>query len=212
MSRRAKTSFKVRTRGTFLGIKINTSSKLFANEMAKACYSSRQEFLKDVMPVAEARFKELVPKLRVQLSTGVANISGEPLVNVQGSKRVEGLGSYESKSHGSHRPHKDIPDPLTRLVGERGMSVHIKRVSDRLELNTNFKNTRNGLLNFHGSMPKVPRASTLARRLDETCLPFIRDGNFEALLEIFGANASYSILWAISKIYTDRAKALKGAR
>lgn len=204
MPKRAKTAFRVTTRGTFLGVKINTSSTLFASEMADACYSSRAQFLKDVMPIAEKRFKELVPKLRVQLSTGVKNIRNDPFVNVQAGQRAMGLGEYESKSHGSHRPHKDIPDPLTRLVSDKGMSVNIKRVSDRLELHTKFKDSRNGLLNFHSSMPKVPRASTLARRLDETCLPFIRDGRFDKLLEIFGANASHSILWAIDKLLKDR--------
>lgn len=197
-------AFKVRTSGTYLGVKINSTSEMFSRLFKDASYTSRDQFLKDIMPVMERRFKELVPKYREQLVKGTTALGQDPLVNVTGGTRAEGLASYESHAHGSHRPHRQIPDPLTRLVSEKGMSVKIRRVRDTFQMQSNFKNTRSAFINFHTDMPKVPRASTVARRFDETCLPFIRSGRFGVLTEIFAANAAYSMGVSAAKFFEDR--------
>lgn len=201
---RAKTAFTVTTKGTFLGVKVNTTSPMFARLIKNASYTSRDHFLKDVMPVMEARFEELVPKYRDQLVRGATAFGQDPLVNVQGGATAEGLGSYESYAHGSHNPHKQIPNPLTRLVSEKGMKVSLRKVRDRFELKSEFKKKRTAYINFHNNMPKVPKPETVARRFDQTCLPFIREGLFGELTEIYAANASYSMAYTLAKYLEDR--------
>jgi len=205
---RAKHAYSVKTKGNYLGVKINTTSKMFSKMIKDASYDSREAFLKDVMPVMDKRFREILPKYRAQLIKGTTAFGGDPLLNVKGGKRAEGLASYESKAHGSHRPHKQIPDPLSRLVSEKGMSIKLKRVRDKFELKTNFKRTRRHYINFYKTMPSLPRASTVARRFDETCLPFIRSGRFEELTEIYAANAAYSLSMAVIKHLNDRGVSL----
>lgn len=201
-------AFKVTTRGTYLGLKINSTSQMFARLIKEASYDSRDAFMADVMPIMEERFKELVPKYREQLAKGTTALGQDPLVNVQGGAKAKGLGEYESTFHHSgknrHRPHNDIPDPLTRLVSEKGMSVKIKKTRDTFTMESTFKNTRSASLNFHLNMPKVPKASTLARRLDQTCLPFIRNGWFAELTNIYAANAAYSMSVTLAKYLENR--------
>ena len=197
-------AFTVRTSGTYLGVKINSTSEMFARLFKNASYNSRDQFLKDIMPVMEKRFKELVPKYREQLVKGTTALGQDPLVNVTGGTRAEGLASYESHAHGTHRPHKQIPDPLTRLVSEKGMSVKIRTVRDTFQMQSNFKNTRTKYINFHHKMPNIPTAAKVARRFDETCLPFISSGRFGALTEIFAANAAYSMGVSVAKFFEDR--------
>lgn len=199
-------AFKVVTQGTYLGVKINTTSNMFARLYREASYESREAFLKDIMPIMEERFKEILPKYRDQLVRGTTAFGQDPLVNVRGGATAKGLSEYESTAHGSHRPHRQIPDPLTRLVSEKGMSLKLKKVRDTFTLESTFKNTRNSYINFHSSMPKVPRASTVARRLDATCLPFISDGRFAELTEIYAANAAYSMSLTLAKHFESREK------
>jgi len=46
---------------------------------------------------------------------------------------------------------------------------------------------------------KIPRISTVARRLDETCLPFIQSGRLGDLMEAWAANSALSVVIAIRR-------------
>ena len=57
---------------------------------------------------------------------------------------------------------------------------------------------------------KVPRMSTVARRLDATCLPFLQNGMFADILDSWGLGTSIGFQYAVISYFEDREKALKG--
>ena len=207
--------FEVKTQGKFLGKKIKysrrrdyskstsvttsmTMNTVWDEAIFAALPTTTKAMLSRVTPIMFDRLKELDPKMREMLIKGSSNLSKE-LTDIGSIKRVEGLANYESTDHGTHRPHKDIPDPLSRLVNNKGLRIVFKKKANRFTILSDFKNTRNGLINFHNKMRKVPRASTLATRLDQTCLPFVRSGLYGDLMEVLAANAAYSMAVAIRK-------------
>lgn len=185
----------VKTRGTVMGIKINTTGTDL-RALRKAM--SRQEIVRDVKKIFRDRLKGRIPMLREQLINGIAGYVGTK--------------EYESTGHGSHKPHYDIHNPLTLLMGPRVLLIRMdKGKSDRIEVSTSFSNRVVKGINFHWSMGgKTPSASFIAQRFNDTCLPFIKDGHFGDIFGEWGENNKISFEWAIELYMRDRKKALFG--
>lgn len=164
----SRESFKVKTTGTFFGIKVNSSGTTFATAMKRASMS-RGQLLNKLRPMFRQRLKNRLPKLISQLQNGV-----------QG--RI-GTVAFELQSNDSgHKPHKHIPNPLTRIVKD-GTKYTVTAKKDRLFVDIKIKNNRSRNINFHNKMKKTPKTSTVALRLDATCLPFYEEGHHTAIYE-----------------------------
>jgi len=161
----SKPDFKVTTTGTFFGIKVNTTGGYLSKILRRSDFK-RDGLLKKIMPLFTKRLQKRIPKLKEQLMNGL-----------QGSI---GTRRFESSVRGTHKPHRDIPDPLSRII-EKGTSFKLQTKKDRLQVLIKPHDRRNGYINFHGKMSKVPRISTVANRLDATCLPFWSNGHADAV-------------------------------
>jgi len=156
----SREDFSIKVSGTLFGIKVNTTgpeiSRILRNSGLK-----RNTLLKKIMGLFKERLNKRLPKLKEQLQKGV-----------QGAK---GTQWFESTSHESHGPHITIPNPLSRIV-EKGMRFNLTTRKDKISVSAQFYNRRDSYINFHTKMKRVPRISTVAERLDATCLPFWSNG------------------------------------
>lgn len=191
----SRPNMTVRTKGTLMGIKINTTGsdlRILRKTM------DRKTIVRDMKKLFRKRLKGRIPVLREQL--------------------VEGLGGYvgtkefESTVHGSHKPHYDIPNPWSLLMGDRVLLVRMDRgTGDLINVSASFSTRRIARINFHWNMSgKVPRADFIAQRFDDTCLPFIKDGHFGRIFGEWGENNRIGFEWAIELYMRDAKKALYG--
>jgi hypothetical protein len=158
----SRQSFKVKTTGTFFGVKVNSTGTAFASAMKRASMS-RGQLLNKLRPMFKKRLENRIPKLIEQLQNGV-----------QG--RIGSI-AFELRSNTSgHKPHKHIPNPLTRIIKD-GTRYKVLGKKDRIQVDIKLKNNRSRSINFHNKMKKTPKISTVALRLDATCLPFYKDGH-----------------------------------
>ena len=173
-------AFSIKTYGTFMGIKVNTTNKDFTKAMRISGFS-RSRILNTLRPMFKKRLENRIPKLIEQLRNGVQGLPGTKV--------------FESRSNEfGHRPHRDIPDPLSRIV-QFGTSYKVVGKKDRLEVKIEPHKSRNANINFHNKMSKVPRISTVWSRLDETCLPFYTEGHHTDIYE-------YWLAWSRMGLYS----------
>ena len=115
---------------------------------------------------------------------------------VEGGGNVEGTKVFEETPKGignsPHTPHKSIKNPLTRIV-DHALKVTVKSFARKgVQAVANIKEDRIDLVRFFYPPPptarnpspsqKVPRASFVWDRLNETCLPFVKNKNYEKLV------------------------------
>ena len=169
MSRR---DFVVKTQGVFFGLKVNTTGTNFAKLMRKTPMA-RPSFLKVIMPLfaTEMRKKRIGVRRRM----------------VNGYQKAMGTRQFESTAHGTHKPHEWIPDPLSRIFGSsRYMHYGVFVSGDKLQVSMKLRNggqMRARSINFHIDMERTPRVATVLSRLNETCLPYIREGHRDDVLK-----------------------------
>lgn len=175
----------VRTKGTYLGIKINTTGMRYKRQIASI---GRGKVVKDLKKKFKEHIRKRIPKLRIQLRDGFkgGRFRGEDLSSMGASK-------FEMTPKKGHKVHEDVPNIWSRLVSERGMFIRMTGQTDKIDLNMGFYQNRDSSIRFFNTKSgKIPRASTVASRLDETCLRFISEGHFAkvvnnwARLNMFG--------------------------
>ncbi len=208
MSRHNRKGLKITTKGNLLGVKVNTTGAVMRDIFRKSGITDRGAFLARVMPIARQAMRDRVPVLRQNLVQGVTvGRAGQQAraVDMPIGQKVEGLAQMEmtaGKHHGAqhrHKVHQSFTNILTRLA-EDGLSIMVTGQGDQINLVNFFGDRRSPRINFHRYMDDVnPRISTVARRLDETCLPFIQNGRLGDLIEAWAANSTLSILVAINK-------------
>ncbi len=172
MSRR---DFAVKTSGMFFGIKVNTSGTNFAKIMRKSPMG-RPSFLKHIMPLFSQMIrKKRIPELRRRM--------------VNGYSGAMGTRQFENTSHGTHKPHEFIPNPISQILGSNKYTHYgVKVDGDKLSISMSLRNggqMRSRAINFHIDMERIPRVATVLERLDATCLPYIRDGHRDDILKIW---------------------------
>jgi len=227
MSRSKPASLAISFNGDFLGIRVNTTGAVMADILRRSGCTSRQAFLDRVMPVVRQAMDRRTLKLRDNLIQGVTVAglgTGQGIVSegAQARRSVQGLsqmemtaGRYPGSNH-PHQPHKEIPDILSRIVNQ-GLSIKTASSGSSFNLSVSFYNSRRSSVMFYskrtfyketvsngdrqGAMVrnKIPRISTVARRLDETCLPFIQSGRLGDLMEAWAANSALSVVIAIRR-------------
>lgn len=227
MSRSKPASLAISFNGDFLGIRVNTTGAVMADILRRSGLTSRQAFLDRVMPVVRETMDRRTLKLRDNLIQGVTVAglgTGQGIVSegAQARRSVQGLsqmemtaGRYPGSNH-PHQPHKEIPDILSRIVNH-GLSVRSLPAGSSYNLSVRIYNSRLSAVMFYGKRTfykeivsdgdregvivrnKIPRVSTVARRLDETCLPFIQSGRLGDLMEAWAANSALSVVIAIRK-------------
>lgn len=194
---RARSTFAVKMHGNFMGVKVNVTGPSFRRnyaELSRIMQTSSSAMLKELMPLFERRLKDRIPKLIEQLQRGVQGLRGTEY--------------FENTPHGSHRPHRQIPNPLSLIV-ERGSSYKVLRTNDRLRVDIRPHATRRKEINFHKDMSSVPRISTVWNRLDATCLPYVKDGHRDAIVERWLENSGISLQSEFMKYMSDRRAALR---
>ena len=205
MSRRE--SITMRSKGNFLGYNVNTTGHLFPRKVAKVLRSTRSNILKDLRKMLKKRVRDRIPKLRTQLRQGFkgGNFRGTPI------KRVEGTEKFETTVRGSHTVHIDITNIWSRLVSTRGMYVKVFDAASGISVSTDFYHRRDEYIKFYFTDGgTTPRISTVAERLDDTCLRFIENGNFDLILSQWGMFNLITLEGDIIDYLEDRKKALKG--
>ena len=163
----SKEDFKISARGTFFGIKINTTGGEISRAM-RASGLKRDQLLRRIMKLFRPRMEKRAKQIAEQLQKGIQELMGTE--------------KFESSSHGSHSPHVTIPNPLSLIVS-KGMRVDLKFKKDRISVSQKIYDRRDSNINFHTKMKVVPRISTVAQRLDATCLPFWRKGHATRIYE-----------------------------
>ena len=207
MSRFKGSGLEVQTRGRLLGYELNTKDLITSSERLQAVMrGAKGSFTRDMNRILKAKVKDRIPALREKLQEGYKGgfIGGKAL-------KAMGTKDFEMKEQGTHTRHKDIPDIWSRLVSKKGMNVKIMGTGGRVTIKTSFKNSRRRDVMFYDiEQGKVPRMSTVARRLDATCLPFLQNGMFADILESWGLGTSIGFQYAVISYFEDREKALKG--
>jgi hypothetical protein len=208
MSRQNRKGLKITTKGNLLGIKVNTTGAIMRDIFKKSGMTDRSAFLARVMPVAKQAMRDRVPALQKNLVQGVtlgrfgyeARAVDMPIgTKVEGLAKMEMTAGLHQGANHRHKVHKSFTNILTRIA-EYGLSIRVSGDSDLINVASSFSNRRDKRINFHQYMDdSIPRASTVARRLDETCLPFIQSGRLNDLIEAWAANSTLSILTAIHK-------------
>lgn len=134
----------------------------------------------------------------------------------KGGRGVEGTDKFESnpKAIGKykHTPHESIENPLTRIVdnalkvtaksfARKGVEVEAKISQERISIVRFYfpkpKEDKSG--NLSSPLKKIPRASTVWKRLDETCLPFYSNGNYEKLVAQWSRSTQRAVQRAFLK-------------
>lgn len=227
MSRSKPASLAISFNGDFLGIRVNTTGAVMADILRQSGCTSRQAFLERVMPVVRQTMDRRTLKLRDNLIQGVTVAglgTGQGIVSegaqarrsVQGLSQMEMTGAHYPGGRSPHKPHKEIPDILSRIVNH-GLSIKNLPAGSSYNLSVRIYNSRLSAVMFYEKRTfykeivsdgdregvivrnKIPRASTVARRLDETCLPFIQSGRLGDLMEAWAANSALSVVIAIRR-------------
>lgn len=167
-----RSSFQYETRGLFFGVKINRRGPNFKKAIQGALPDGK-EFLDDMSKLLRNRIESRLPRLRENLKNG--------------SPGTIGAIQFESTSHGKHRPHKDIPNPLSLII-DHGMKYRVHGRLGEIKLDVTVYNSRKRQINFHKKMGKTPKVSTVLKRFDETCLPYIKSGNMTKIADYWTAN------------------------
>lgn len=170
----SRKNFAYHTKGTWLGVKINTTGFRFAEAMAKS-KMSRSNFLNTIMPLFQKRIKkDRIPTLKDKLVNG-------------GYKGTIGTMQFENTAHGKHKPHYDNRNPISYIF-KKHTRYSVKVDGDKLKIEMNLVSggsKRDARANFHYEMPTVPRVSTILSRLDATCLPYISEGHRDKIIGIW---------------------------
>jgi hypothetical protein len=188
----SRKDFKVTTKGNLLGVKVNVTGA-YLGKLFRNAPTSNKKLMRGLMPL----YREVLKGRTKKLSS----------IMVLGGRGVTGTKAFESTPTKGHTIHKQISDPWSRLMGDRSLKVTIKTSASKLNISVGFKNTRTRTINFHNDMKKVPRASTVAARLDATCLPYIRDGHMAKALELWSEGTTKTLAWATTYFFEDRATA-----
>jgi len=192
---RPNTPFSMRISGTFFGVKVNVSYKEFRRIKSRMGLTSSQ-LLNKLRPMFKARLEHRIPKLVHQLEHGLQGLIGTK--------------QFESQANGhGHRPHKQIPDPLTQII-KHGYRYGVSGNKDKIKVDINPKRSRVRQVNYHLKMGKTPRVyhdgyvygSKSSRRgvmqgLDDTCLPFFKNGHHGAILEKWLENSQIGMAYSI---------------
>lgn len=173
MSKTAKSAITMQISGQFLGVKVHTGNRDVYNAIR---YMNRKTQYK-----ANNLLRELRPLFTKKLKMNIRFLQNRLQRGYQGTD-LTGTHYLEGRPHGTHKPHKHISDPLSRIVS-RGTSYQVVVSGNSFGVNIRPYRGRNGYINFHNSMKRVPRISTVWERLDATCLPFVRDGYQQAIYE-----------------------------
>ena len=169
--RRPSSGFTVKINGSFMGVRANVSSNQFRNgwrQVQRKLPLSRDKLLSELRPIFKRRFERRIPALKRGLGYGIRD--------AMGTRRFEGT------SHGTHQPHRDIRNPLTLIV-DQGMTYKVAAFKQHISIELKVHNTRRAGINFHNSMKKVPRISTVWNRLDATCLPYVKEGHRDKVIQ-----------------------------
>ena len=191
----SKDPFSVRMTGTLFGVKVNTSYREFRRIKRQLTLTSDQ-LLRKLMPMFKKRLENRIPKLIEQLQHGVQGLVG----TIQ----------FESTPRAGHRPHRDIPDPLSRIVA-KGTSYRVVAKKSSLAMDIRPYKRRLGLINYHHSMGKVPRIyhpnyvygsksknRGVLQGLDDTCLPFYKNGHHGAIVQKWLENSQIGMAYSIN--------------
>jgi hypothetical protein len=193
---RPKSPISVRMTGTYFGIKVNTSSKDVRNAwraINRRAKMSRSTLLRDLTKILKNRLELRIPALRRQLVMGVRD--------------ARGTRFFEESSHGTHQPHRQIRNPLTRIINN-GATYRVSIKGDKVKVDMSIHGTRRRAINFHNDMKKVPRISTVWSRLDATCLPFVKDGHRDKVIQRWLEYSQASIKRDLQSYFLDRKRAV----
>lgn len=168
---RPSSPVQVRMSGTYFGVKVNTSSNQVRNAIKKISRQNKfnsAKLLNELRPIFKARLQKRIPKLIFQLQFG--------------AKGLLGTHQLEVRSHGKHKPHKQIREPLSRIVkfGTSYKVIYPNKSTVGVQIKVHDR--RNARLNFHNDMKKVPKISKVWSRLDATCLPFVSAGHRDQII------------------------------
>lgn len=202
---RANTPFSMRITGTYFGAKVNVSYKEFRRVKHKMSLTNSQ-LLNKLRPMFKERLEKRIPKLIHQLEHGLDGLIG--------------TSRFESTARGKHKVHKDIPDPLTRIIKHGYRYKVTTNKKDLLKVEVIPKRSRDRRINYHYNMGKTPRifregysydATGKARNqrgvlqgLDATCLPYFDDGHHGAIVEKWLENSQIGMAYAIDAFIKDQ--------
>tara|TARA_Y100001937_G_C7054216_1_gene300610 strand:- start:237 stop:863 length:627 start_codon:yes stop_codon:yes gene_type:complete len=207
MSRFKGSGLEVKMRGRLLGFELDTNDLISSSDRLRVVMrSAKGSFVKDMNRILRAKVKDRIPALREKLQEGYKGgyIGGKVL-------KAMGTKDFEMKEQGSHTRHKDIPDIWSRLVSKKGMNIKILGTGSKVTVKTSFKDSRRRDVMFYDiEQGKVPRMSTVATKLDATCLPFIQNGMFADILDSWGLTTTISFQYGVIRYFENREKALKG--
>lgn len=193
MSKRAS-AFSVRISGNFLGIKVNTSSNDVRNgwrRVMRRMPMSRNQLLAELRPLFKRRLERRVPALVRGLTRGIRD--------------AQGTRQLENTFHGTHQPHMQIRNPLTLIV-EQGSTYKVHAREDKIGIQIKIHGNRRRAINFHTDMKKVPRISTVWNRLDATCLPFVKDGHRDKVVQRWLEYSKIGLRNDLRSYFSDRTK------
>lgn len=190
----SKTAFEIRTQGVFFGVKVNLSYKEFRSIKRRLSITSDQ-LLRRLMPMFKKRLEKRIPKLIDQLQNGVQGLIG--------------TREFEMIAQNGHKPHKHIPDPLTRIV-EHGTIYRVTRKKSSFDMEIRPKRNRIALINYHHKMRRTPRVFNegymygsrsknrgVLQGLDDTCLPFYKNGHHGKIVQKWLENSQIGMAYAI---------------
>jgi len=189
MSKTAKSAISMQISGQFLGVKIHTGNRDVYNAIR---YMNRKTNYK-----ARNLLAELRPLFTKKIKTSVALTLKTRLRKGYAGAGIKGAFDLESQTHGTHKPHAHIKFPLSRII-DKGMSYRVVTKGATFGVNIRVHRSRNGYMNFHNSMKRVPRISTVWERLDATCLPFVSGGHQSEIYEEWLSNLSEQLMDILS--------------
>jgi len=207
MSRFKGSGLEAKMSGNLLGYSINTKDLVSSVDRLQVVMKmSKGSFAKDMNQLLRNKVEEKLPDLRKRLQDGYKG-------GYIGGKKLKAIGTkqFEMTNQDTHTWHKDIPDIWTRLVSKKGMNIKLLGKGSKLTVKTSFKNTRRRDVMFYDiEQGKVPRVSTVARRLDVTCLPFLTNGMFADIVDSWALVTNIGFQYSVINYFKDREKALKG--
>tara|TARA_Y100000592_G_scaffold44099_2_gene69905 strand:+ start:902 stop:1510 length:609 start_codon:yes stop_codon:yes gene_type:complete len=191
-----RSSFDYSFKGTFFGVKINRQGPNFKRVIQGALPTGKQ-FLDDMSKLLRHRMESRVPILKENFKNGAPGAIG----TIQ----------FESSSHGSHRPHKDIPNPLSLII-DHGFKYRVHGRLGEMKLDVTVYNTRKRQINFHKKMGKTPRVSKVLERFDDTCLPYLKAGHMDKISQYWMANTKRAFNRDLNKYIRDKNQAFLDAQ
>ena len=209
-----KGTMKFSQNGSYLGIKVPSVAQFMQNpeELYRTMTTGlkKQQIQKDLNTIFRARIKKRIPDLRKRLKIGYKRRQGEGISGPHTA--VMGTVEFENTSHGSHEKHIDIPDIWSRLVGPKALGISVTGTGMNIKVKTKFSETRNKYIKFYNigvdSMMNS-KVSTIVKRLDATCLPFLKSGLFDNILKFWGEYSCFTLARGVRLYFQDREKALK---